>query len=73
VLNEPVNRQKAYGTLDARVSWETGDGRMELALFARNLTGTIYRVYSLDVSALSLAINILGERATYGGSVRFKY
>lgn len=73
VLNEPINYQKAYGTLDLQAAWQTADRNFELAAFATNVTGTQYRIWTNDVSALSLADNVIGARSSYGVRARYNF
>lgn len=73
VLNEPINYQKSYATVDLRAGWLSPDGSYEISLYADNVTGTYYRIWSLDVSPLSLGMNYPGPRSTYGARVRFNF
>lgn len=73
VLNEAANREKRWATLDLRLSWTTADDRLELAVYGDNVTSTRYRVWALDVSALSLGMQVYAPPATYGASVRYKF
>jgi len=73
VLNEPINYQAGYGTLDLQVAWQTADRKFEVAAYATNVTGTLYRVWANDVSALSLADNVMGARSSYGARIRYNF
>lgn len=50
VTNAPVDYQKKYAVVYARVGWTTQDGSKEIALWVKNLTDNAHRVYSLDLS-----------------------
>lgn len=73
ILNEPANYQKAYGTLDLQADWRSPDGKFDFALYGNNVTGTYYRIWALDVSALSLGMNVPGQRASYGARIRYDF
>jgi len=73
VLNEPVNFQKHYATLDLRAGWLSPDRKLELSVYGQNVTSKVYKMWALDVSALSLGMNVLGPRATYGGRIKYNF
>lgn len=73
VLNEPSNYEKRWATMDLRATWSTADDRLELAVYGENVTSTKYRVWALDVSALSLGMQVYAPPATYGASIRYKF
>lgn len=73
VLNEPSNAEKGWATLDLRLSWSTPDDSLELAVYGNNVTSTKYRVWALDVSALTLGMQVFAPPATYGASIRYKF
>ena len=66
-LNEPTNFQKAYTTVDLRVDY-TFPGA-----FVRNVNNEKYRIWGLDVSALSYAASIYGQPRTFGVTLGWKY
>jgi len=73
VLNEPANLERRFATLDLRASWTTADDRLELAVYGTNVTNTRYRVWALDVSALSLGMQVYAPPASWGASAKFKF
>jgi iron complex outermembrane receptor protein len=73
VLNEPINFEKHYATVDLRAGWQTSDGKVDFSIYAQNITGKIYRMWALDVSPLSLGMNVLGPRATYGARIKYNF
>lgn len=73
VLNEPSNYQKSYGTLDLRAGWVSEDEKIDFSVFANNVTGTFYKVWALDVAALSLGLSAPGPRASYGARIRYNF
>jgi iron complex outermembrane receptor protein len=72
-LNEPVNLEKRWATLDLRLSWTSPDDKLELAVYGDNVTSTKYRVWALDVSSLSLGMQVYAPPATYGASARYRF
>lgn len=73
VLNEPVNHEDAYATLDLRAGWLSPDGSFEFSVYGQNVTGEVYRMWALDVSPLSLGMNVLGPRSTYGARIKYNF
>jgi iron complex outermembrane receptor protein len=73
VLNEPVNHEKKWATLDLRLSWTAPNDRLELAVYGDNVTSTRYRVWGLDVSSLSLGMQVYAPPASWGASARYKF
>lgn len=72
VFNNPVDRQKGYGLLNARLFYTAPDKRMTLSLFVENLTNEKYGVYILDVG-LTMAQAWLGQPRTYGAKLSYKF
>ena len=50
LINAPVDLQPAYAVANGRGSYTSGSGAWEAAVYVRNLTNKIYRVYNLDLS-----------------------
>ncbi|KKW90140.1 hypothetical protein YP76_22155 [Sphingobium chungbukense] len=73
VLNEPVNYERKWATLDLRMSWTSPNDKFELAIYGDNVTSTQYRVWALDVSSLSLGMQVFAPPATWGVSGRMKF
>tara|TARA_R110001606_G_scaffold47570_1_gene121185 strand:- start:7174 stop:9522 length:2349 start_codon:yes stop_codon:yes gene_type:complete len=73
VLNEPVNKEGSWATLDGRLAWISPDQSLELAVFGKNLTETEYRVWALDVSILSLGMQVYAPPRTFGASIRCNF
>jgi len=70
----PVIREEAYGVANARVIYETPDGRWWASLFVRNLTDEEYRTYAFDTTAFFGATeDIPGDYRWAGASVRFTW
>jgi len=60
--------QKAYGLLDARISWEIKSQGLNVAVFAKNLTDKIY--YANIAVAGPINIGQLGDPRTFGFQIR---
>lgn len=73
VLNEPSNFEEAYSTLDLRLGWLSPDKKLDLSIYGENVTDEYYRVWALDVSALSQSMSVPGARKTYGVRARYKF
>jgi len=70
----PVIREGAYGVANARVIYETPDGRWWGSLFVRNLTDESYRSYAFDTTTYFGATeDIPGDFRWAGASVRFSW
>lgn len=71
VVCAPIERERAYQTLDASLSYEIG--KVTITGFVKNLTGEKYRTYALDVAALGVAEDIY-NRPRYGGvTIAYRY
>jgi len=53
ISNSPVSKEDAYTIWNARVSYLTMDGQLELAAFVKNLTDEEYRVYTFDFTGIA--------------------
>lgn len=69
--NARANRVPAYGLLNARLAWLSADDRLELALWARNITGTRFVTYISPVITMD-QLNY-NDPATYGVQAVFKF
>lgn len=56
-INYPIYHEDAYTVANARVSFGPADRRWELAVFAKNLTDTAYRVWSFEDLAVNGVVN----------------
>ena len=70
--NEPVTRQGAYSTVDARLSYLTPDGHWEFAVWGKNLANTNYYNFRLDVGSLSYCGCGIAAPRTVGGTVSWR-
>jgi outer membrane receptor protein involved in Fe transport len=63
---DPIS-QDGYWVHNARITYRTPDGRMELALWARNLRGEAYKIDAFDLTHEHDSIlEVWGEPRTYG-------
>lgn len=67
----PVDREGAYGTVDASLSYRYD--QLTITAFGKNLTDESYRVYGLDVSALGVLNSVLARPRYYGVTVSYEY
>ncbi|GAA0333777.1 TonB-dependent receptor [Sphingomonas oligophenolica] len=64
----PSVTQKAYGLLDARISWHVASQGLDVAVFAKNLTDKIY--YQNIALAGPINLGSLGDPRTFGIQAR---
>lgn len=62
--------QKAYGLLDARVTWAIESQQLELSIWAHNLGDTAYYTATNNLISLGLALGFQGDPRTFGVQVR---
>jgi iron complex outermembrane receptor protein len=72
-LNEPTNYETAHTTADLRVDYSSPGEHWTVAAFVHNVTNVYYRVWGLDVSALSYEASIYAPPRTYGMTIGWKY
>jgi iron complex outermembrane receptor protein len=76
LFNHPLEAQGAYGLLNLRASLEGADGRWEVALFGENVTNRRYlnnAFASVIIPGIPMNIASLGEPATWGASVSYRF
>jgi iron complex outermembrane receptor protein len=74
--NQEDGKVKPYGLLNARISWESPNGRYTLTAWGKNLTEEVYMVRLFDLFNQDLVGQksiILGEPRTYGVTLKLKY
>lgn len=69
--NVQANRVKPYGIANARLSWVAADEKLEIALWAKNITGTRYVTYVSPVVTMD-QLNY-NDPATYGVQAVLKF
>ncbi|WP_332819644.1 TonB-dependent receptor [Sphingopyxis sp.] len=69
--NIRANRVKPYGIANARLSWLSADENLEVALWAKNITGTRYVTYVSPVVTMD-QLNY-NDPATYGVQAVLKF
>ena len=62
--------QKAYGLLDARITWMMPEKALEVSLFAKNITNEHYKTAATNLEATGWNIAFPGDPATVGVQVR---
>lgn len=53
ITNSPQSKEEAYTLVDARLSYLSDSGNVEVAAFAKNLFNKEYRVYTFDFGAIA--------------------
>ena len=73
-LCAPVEKEKGYTLLNARIGYGAEDGRWEVALWGDNLTDEEYRVYAFDSSLFAgVVAGVYGKPQTYGLSATWRF
>jgi iron complex outermembrane receptor protein len=73
ISNDPYTTQNGYWIENARVAYQFGDGRWEVAAFARNLSDQKYYLDAFDLSFVGFIQGIVGAPRTFGAEVNFRY
>ncbi len=74
VRNDPLLVQTSYWLLNARVAYQTRDGRWEFAGFGKNLTATQYLNYAINLSSpFGLLEEVVGAPRSGGVEVTYRY
>jgi iron complex outermembrane receptor protein len=72
--NDPLTTQPAYWLVDLRAEYRTGDGKWRAAVFAKNVTGTRYLNYALDLgNPFGLIQQVVGPPRMVGGEISFRF
>ena len=72
VTNSVNSREPGYWIVNGRIGLNGPDDRWTLALFAKNLTKTVYRAYVNELPDFGWILNVYGQPRTYGLSASFK-
>jgi iron complex outermembrane receptor protein len=73
VLNEPINFEPPHTTVDFRLSYAPDDQDWSIAAYVKNIGDVYYRLYGLDVSALSFAESAYAPPRTFGATFGVKF
>lgn len=73
VANTPIITEQGYTLLNARLSFRTGDGRLEFAVFGTNLTNALYIVSGNASASFGLAEVSYGRPREWGASAAVKF
>ncbi len=74
LINAQVDREPSYALTNARLAYNTGDGKWDVSAYVRNLTNKEYRVYNLDLSGFTGSNqSVYGTPRTYGVGVRYNW
>jgi iron complex outermembrane receptor protein len=74
VLCAPVESEESYTVANARIGYDSPDGRWSIAAFVNNLFEEEYRVYAFDSSLFSgVVAGVYGKPLTYGVTASFRF
>jgi len=74
LVNAPVDREKAYGVVNAKLDYASGSGKWDIYAFVRNLADQRYRVYNLDLSApLGITQGVYAPPRLYGAGFNYRW
>jgi iron complex outermembrane receptor protein len=74
VLCAPVEQEDAYTVANARLSYDSGDGRWGVAAFVDNLFEEEYRVYAFDSSLFAgVVAGVYARPRWYGLSATYRF
>ena len=68
-----LENKEAHTVLNARVSYQTDDERWELAFGVKNLTNEKYRLYTNDVSSLSIGLDGYAPPRWFSGTLTYRF
>lgn len=73
VFNGPAELQDAYSVANANISYTTNDRRFKITGFVKNLADEEYKLYTLDVSAISAIQNSYAPPRWYGATITYNF
>lgn len=71
--NDPLAGQEAYTLVNARIGYETANGRFGIAAFVKNLTDEAYFTNIFDLTDFGFYQRFLGEPRQFGAEVLFNF
>jgi len=71
--NNPTSVEDAYLVGNARLSYETGDGRYLIALWVKNVGDTEYRTFNGPITGNGYTLQQFGKPRWAGASVRVNF
>ena len=74
LVNAPTTHEDSYVIGNGRISYSTGDGRWDIAMFVRNIANADIRNYTFDLQGFS-ATNLHSYQPPrwFGGQVRYTW
>ncbi len=73
VLCAPLDQEDSFVIGNFRVSYTSGDESWKLAAFVNNVSDTEYRLYTLDISGLSIGNDAYAHPRWAGGTITFNW
>jgi iron complex outermembrane receptor protein len=71
--NVHTSYEPGYWLVNARIALASNDNKLELGIWARNLTHQDYRNYMNDVNGLGIVADLWNEPYTYGMDISYKF
>ena len=73
IANNPIAKEDSYTVANARIGWESKDGRYEVTGWVNNLTDEDYRTYVIPVTSLGFTQNMIAPPRWYGVTLRINW
>ncbi len=73
VLCAPLDQEDSFVIGNFRVSYTSGDESWKLAAFVNNVSDTEYRLYTLDISGLSIGNDAYAHPRWAGGTITYSW
>lgn len=71
--NSDASFEPSYSVWNGRVSYETGNERLGIALWVKNFTDEEYRVYNLDLGLIGFIEQVFGPPRQYGVTMSYHW
>ena len=73
LANSEIIKTQAYTIADARMAYESGNGKWSGAFWVKNLSNKLYYTGGFDIAGLSIADAYINVPRTFGVDVRIKF
>lgn len=71
-LNSPSAREPGYGLLNGNLTYRPNEA-ISLSIWGKNLTGTVYRTYTIPVADFGFQQDMIGRPRWFGGTVGYEF
>lgn len=72
IQNNPSAREGSYGLLNANLSYMPTD-KLTLSVWAKNITKSVYRVYTIPVADFGFQQDMMGRPRWFGATARYDF